>query len=139
MNMNIELHTCKCGNEDIQLSVISDLGTQRHSFFCCKCHARGPWRKSKIAAANAWNNSFIQRPLKKLIDFDKIAEAFHPGQIEGFMKENNWTRECTLLYLWFYNNVGINWKKDVKEDFGRGMYKKYALAITNNLLEDVTW
>lgn len=73
---------------------------------------------------------------KKTIDFDKIAKAYTPGQIDGFMREHNWTREGTLLYLWFYNNVGINWKKDVKEDNGRGMYRKYAVAISTRLLED---
>lgn len=72
---------------------------------------------------------------RKIIDFDKIANGFSEGQIAGFMRENNWTRECTLLYLWFYNYVGINWKKDVKEDNGRGMYRKYAEAISTRLLE----
>ncbi|WP_428042753.1 hypothetical protein [Candidatus Avelusimicrobium fimicolum] len=133
--MNIKLHACKCGNTHIQLGVISDLLTDRCSFYCYKCLARGPWKRSETAAANAWNNLFLPKPLKKLIDFDKIAEAFSPGQIEGFMRENNWTRECALLYLWFYNNVGINWKKDVKEDYGRGMYRKFAEAISKNLLE----
>lgn len=74
--------------------------------------------------------------MKRVIDFDKLAKGhFSEGQIAGFMRENKWTREYTLLYLWFYNNVGVNWKKDVKEDNGRGMYRKFAEAICNNLLE----
>ena len=44
--------------------------------------------------------------MKRVIDFDKIAEGhFSEGQIAGFMRENKWTREYTLLYLWFYNIV----------------------------------
>lgn len=73
--------------------------------------------------------------MKRVIDFDKIAEDYTEKQIAQFMTENNWTRECALLYLWFFNNVSVDWKEDVRKDMGRGMYRIYAEAIDNNLLE----
>ena len=74
---------------------------------------------------------------KKVIDFDKIAKEYTPRQIETIMKENKYTRECALLYLWFYNNVSVYWLKDVKQDFGRGMYRKFAEKISSLLIEDI--
>ena len=79
--------------------------------------------KQDDLAIEAWNRRATDS--KSSIDFDKIATSFHPGQIE----------ECALLYLWFYNNVSVNWLADVKRNNGRGMYRKFAEAISNRILE----
>lgn len=73
---------------------------------------------------------------KKVIDFEKLAKEYIPQQIEIIMQENKYTRECALLYLWFFNNISVNWSADVRKDAGRGMYRKFAEAISKNLLEE---
>lgn len=100
---------------------------------CYACGACGPLKRTDKQAIEAWNR--IATVSKASIDFDKIATSFHPGQVAGYMQELNYTRKCTLLYLWLYNNVSVNWLTDVKRDNGRGMYRKFAEAISNRLLE----
>lgn len=71
---------------------------------------------------------------KRIIDFEKIEKQFFPQQIEIWEKEFNGSRETALLYLWFFNNISVSWKK-LKNDNGREMYRSFAEAISSKLLE----
>lgn len=74
--------------------------------------------------------------MKNIINFDEIAKEYTEKQISSFMQEKDWSRECTLLYLWFFNNISVDYREDVVKDMGRGMYRKYAEAIAYKLLQE---
>ena len=69
---------------------------------------------------------------KLILEIDKkeIQEHFAKGQIERFMKDLNLTYLEAVLYLWFYNHVGIS-SKDRSVDCGRPMYIKFAKCVSD--------
>lgn len=71
---------------------------------------------------------------KRIIDFEKIEKQFSQQQVDIWEKEFDGDREVALLYLWFFNNVSVSWKK-LKNDNGREMYRSFAEAISSKLLE----
>ena len=66
---------------------------------------------------------------------DKISSHFSEGQIQGFMEDLQLSYTETILYLWFYNNVGIC-TNDLKKDNGRAMYLKFAKSVAKLIKED---
>ena len=66
--------------------------------------------------------------MKLEIDDSLIQKHFTDGQIKGFMRELNFDKIQTLMYLWFFNFVSIQ-LQDLRKDGGRGMYRKFAESV----------
>lgn len=67
---------------------------------------------------------------KYILDETTISCNFREEQIEHYMKEHNFTRLESLLYLWAFNNFSTN-SKEVTTDLGRPMYRKLARKLAN--------
>ena len=63
--------------------------------------------------------------MKYIFDDEEIENRFSPGQIERYIKENNFTRLECLFYLWGFNDFHTN-SDEVSTDLGRPMYRKLA-------------
>lgn len=66
------------------------------------------------------------------IDEEKIYQYWGKEKIENIAKEREWSFFETIMYLYFFNNVGIS-EKDRSKDCGRKMYEKFAKATTEFL------
>lgn len=67
--------------------------------------------------------------MKYIFDDEKIEAHFSEGQIKHYMKENNFSRLESLLYLWGFNNFSVHSPDDLK-DYGRPMYIKLARRLS---------
>lgn len=66
--------------------------------------------------------------MKYIFDDEEIENRFSPGQIERYIKENNFTRLECLFYLWGFNDFHTN-SDEVSTDLGRPMYRKLAKRL----------
>ena len=75
--------------------------------------------------------------MKLVIDDETIHNNFSEGQIQGFMKDLNLSYFESVMYLWFYNHVGIC-ARDLNQNLGRAMYIKFARGISKIIKEEQT-
>lgn len=66
------------------------------------------------------------------IDEEKIYQHWSKEKIEKISKERGLSFFETIMYLYFFNNVGIL-GTDLSKNCGRKMYEKFAKATTEFL------
>ena len=66
------------------------------------------------------------------IDEEKIYQHWSKEKIEEISKERGLGFFETIMYLYFFNNVGIS-ETDRNKNFGKKMYEKFAKATTEFL------
>lgn len=66
------------------------------------------------------------------IDEEKIYKNWSKEKIENISKERGLSFFETIMYLYFFNNVGIS-ETDRSKNFGKKMYEKFAKATTKFL------
>ena len=69
-----------------------------------------------------------------ILNDEELSKDFNEGQIERYMKENDFSRLESLLYLWGFNHFHTN-SDEVSKDLGRPMYRKLAKCLSRILIE----
>lgn len=72
--------------------------------------------------------------MKYIFSDKNFRSMFSEGQINHYMKENNFTELEAFLYLWAFNNFSVHSPDDLK-DLGRPMYRKLAKSLAKLFVE----